>query len=220
MKITVVLAALVAAAGSAAASNEVITSWVNFGQPGNQAFSAVGTQAANVTGANLTRGSGLTPSAAANSLSASGWSFADANDYFAFGFTVDSGYSVDLSELWMGIRSSGTGPGLMGLYYSGDGFSTALSTFNMAPGANFVNTIVNLSALSGLTGTVEFRLKMAADIAANGGAVGSGGTFRAGDHLDGNGTFTEMRFTGKVVPAPASLALLGLGGLVATRRRR
>lgn len=219
MKNAFALAALVAVAGSAAASNEVITSWVNFGQPGNQGSSAVGTQAANVVGNVLTRGSGLTPSAAGNSLSASGWQFSDANDYFTFGFTVDAGYSVDLSQLWLGSRSSGTGPGLLGLFYSGDGFSTSLHTFNQAPGSNFVNSIIDLSSLTGLTGTVEFRIQMIQDVSASGGAVGSAGTFRVGDHFDG-ANFTEMRFVGKVVPAPASIALVGLGGLVATRRRR
>jgi hypothetical protein len=219
MKTTVVLAALVAVAGSAAASNEVITSWINFGQGGNQASSAVGTQAANVVGNVLTRGSGLTASAASNSLSASNWQFSDANDYFTFGFTVDAGYSVDLGSLWLGSRSSNTGPGLMGLFYSGDGFASSLHTFDQSPGSNFVNSIIDLSGLTGLTGTVEFRIAMLADVAANGGTVSSSGTFRVGDHFDGS-NFTEMRFVGKVVPAPASLALLGLGGLVAGRRRR
>lgn len=219
MKNVIALAALVAVAGASVASGDVITSWVNFGQPGNQAFSAVGTQAANVTGANLVRGSGLTPSAASNAFSASNWQFSDTNDYFAFGFTVDSGYAANLESLWVGMRSSNTGPGLMGLFYNGDGYSSALATFDMSPGSVFVNAIVDLSALSGLTGAVEFRLMMTANIAANGGSVSSSGTYRVGDHFDG-ANFSEMRVTGTVVPAPASMALIGLGGLIAGRRRR
>ncbi|MCL4220936.1 MAG: PEP-CTERM sorting domain-containing protein [Phycisphaerales bacterium] len=219
MKNVIALAALVAVAGASVASGDVITSWVNFGQPGNQAFSSVGTQAANVTGSNLVRGSGLTPSAASNAFSASNWQFGDSNDYFSFGFTVDSGYAVNLESLWIGMRSSNTGPGLMGLYYNGDGYSSALATFDMSPGSVFVNAIVDLSALSGLTGAVEFRLMMAANIAANGGSVSASGTYRVGDHFDG-ANFSEMRVTGTVVPTPASMALIGLGGLVAGRRRR
>jgi hypothetical protein len=56
-------------------------------------------------------------------------------------------------------RSSATGPGTIGLYYSGDGVTAALATFNQAPGANFVNSVVDLDSLPGLAGTVEFRLR-------------------------------------------------------------
>lgn len=220
MRKMIAAAALLSIAGMASAgTSSVVTSWVNFGQPGNQGFTPVGTEAAGVTGTVLSRGAGLTASSGSNSLAASGWSFGDATDYFSFGFTVDGGASVDLDSLWLGSRSSGTGPGQMGLYYNGDGFATSLYTFDQSPGSNFVNSIVDLSGLTGLTGVVEFRIMMSADVAANGGAVGSSGTFRVGDHFD-NGNFTEMRLTGDVIPAPGALAMLGLGGLVATRRRR
>jgi MYXO-CTERM domain-containing protein len=217
---TITAIALVAGLATAA-SADVITSWVNFGQTGDQASSAVGTQAANVTGVALTRGSGLNPSAAGNSFSSSGWDQGDgddANDYFSFGFTVADGFSVNLESFWVGARSSNTGPGFLGLFSSVDGFSTNLFTFTQS-GTAFNNAIADVSALSGLTGTVEFRVLALNNISANGGTVGSGGTFRFGDHFDGT-NFTEMRFEGTVVPAPGAMALLGLGGLVATRRRR
>lgn len=48
------------------------------------------------------------------------------------------------------------------------------------------------------------------------------GTANASAAINGTGgvTFTNSSFTVNVVPAPASVALLGLGGLVAARRRR
>lgn len=212
------IAIAIAAGLTTAASAEVITSWVNFGQSGDQAASPVGTTAANVTGIELTRGPGLNPSGAGNSFSSSGWSVDQSEDYITFGFTVDAGFSVDLETFWVGARSSNTGPGFLGLFYSGDGFTDALFTFAQ-DGTNFNNAIVDLSALTGLTGTVEFRIAALNDISANGGTLSSGGTFRVGDHfLDGN--FSEMRFEGTVVPAPGAFALIGLGGLVAGRRRR
>ena len=189
------------------AGTDVITSWVNFGQPGDQAFSPVGTEAANVTGSVLTRGAGLNPSGAGNSISSNGWDDLGADDYFTFGFTVDAGYSVDLDTFWFGSRSSNTGPGFLSIYSSVDGFT------------NFNNSIADMSALTGLTGTVEFRILADNGTSASGGTISSGGTFRLGDHFDGS-DFTEVRFEGTVVPAPASAALLGLGGLVAVRRRR
>lgn len=218
---TITAIALVAGLATAASAQDVITSWVNFGQTGDQASSAVGTAAANVTGIELTRGSGLNPSAAGNSFSSSGWDQGDgddANDYFSFGFTVADGFSVNLESFWVGARSSNTGPGFLGLYSSVDGFTTNLFTFTQS-GTAFNNAIADVSGLTGLTGTVEFRVLALNNISANGGTVGSGGTFRFGDHFDGT-NFTEMRFEGTVVPAPGAMALLGLGGLVATRRRR
>ena len=148
--------------------------WDTLGQPGNQATSP-GAGSANVTASSIARGPGLTASAATNSFAASGW---NAGEYFSLGFTVGSGYQVSLASLDIGTRSSTTGPGTMGLYYSGNGYSTALATFNQAPGSNFVNTIVDLSALTNLVGTVEFRIGMIAGAAANGGAVPSAAAAR------------------------------------------
>jgi hypothetical protein len=198
--------------------------WDTLAAPGNQAFTA-GAGSANVTAENLIRGPGLTPSGAANSFSASGW---NAGEYFSLGFTVASGYKVSLDRMYLGSRSSGTGPGTMALYYSGDGFSSALATFNQAPGGNFVNSIVDLTALTNLVGTVEFRIGMVAGAAANGGSVASAGTFRVGGYFE-NGLFErDLQFTGLteaiggVVPLPAAawLMLAGLGALAATARRR
>ena len=205
-----------------AASAEVITSWVNFGQPGNQDSSAVGTTADNVSGIALTRGAGLGASGANNSFSSNGWDQGDgddATDYYSFGFTVADGFSVNLDSLWMGSRSSGTGPGFLGVFISTDGFTTEVASI-VQVGTAFNYSIYDLSALTGLTGTVEFRIYAQNEVSAGGGVIGSGGTFRVGDHRSADGEFTEMRFEGTVVPAPGAFALLGLGGLVATRRRR
>lgn len=211
--------ALVLVAGlTTAASAEVITSYTLFGTPGNQAFQAPGTVAANVAGLNLTRGPGLTASAANNSFSSSGWSADASQDYYSFGFTVDAGFSVVLDNLWIGTRSSNTGPGFMGLFVSTDGFANSVFTF-VQVGTDFTNSIVDLSGLGALSGTVEFRIAALNNVAANGGTIASGGTFRVGDHF-ADGVFSEMRFEGTVIPAPGAMALLGLGGLVATRRRR
>jgi hypothetical protein len=214
-------AVAVAAIASSAIASEVITSYVTAGMPGDQAFSPVGTQAANVTGNVLTRGSGLVPSAANNSISSSGWDSLDPNsDYYTFGFTVAPGYSVDLSELWLAGRSSNTGPGFLGLFYSGDNFTTNLFTLEQV-GTNFNNQIIDLSDLTGLTGEVEFRVIAISPVSANGGSVAGGGTFRLSDHF-ANGEYSEIRFIGTVnaVPAPGALALFGVAGTAAIRRRR
>lgn len=209
--------ALVAGLASAA-SAEVITSYALFGATGDQVFQAPSSAAAGVSGLDLTRGPGLGVSAAGNSFSANGWSSDQSQDYFSFGFSVDAGSSVNLDTLWLGSRSSNTGPGFLGLFYSGDGFTTSLFDF-IQVGTAFNNTVIDLSGLTGLTGTVEFRIAALNDVSANGGTISAGGTFRIGDHFDGS-DFSEVRFEGTVIPAPGAVALLGLGGLVATRRRR
>ncbi len=104
------------------------------------------------------------------------------------------------------------------MYWSGDGFASPVYSFSQS-GTDFNNSIADVSALTGLTGTNEFRIYAVNGVSANGGSISSGGTFRVGDHYDGS-NFTEFRFEGSVVPAPASAALMGLGGLVAARRRR
>jgi hypothetical protein len=53
---------------------------------------------AHISEAALMRGAGLTGSAAANSISASGWT-GEATDYFEFGFDVAAGFQVALDRI-------------------------------------------------------------------------------------------------------------------------
>ncbi len=226
MNKTILSAALLAMSLSAHAGAATIVDWDLSGAPGNQAVTAASSVAANIAGMDMSRGAGLGASAAGNSFSASGWS-GQASDYFSFGFTVDSGYSVDLSNLTIATRSSNTGPGSVGLYSSLDGFTTALYTFSQAPGSNYVNSIVDLSVLQDLTGSVEFRLAQIGSAAANGGATGGAGTFRISEYND-NGNYLNVAFAGDVnavaaVPEPETYAMmlagLGLVGFMINRRK-
>lgn len=211
------LAVLAASAGVASAA-VTVSQWDLTGAPGDQAFT-VGSGVANVTASNLTRGAGLTGNTGANSLNSLGFT-QEATDYVSLGFTVASGYGVDLNSFYFGARSSNTGPGLMGLYYNGDGFASPIAQFVMPSGSVFINQVVDLTALPVLTGNVEFRFKQIGNVAANGGTTSASGTWRVTAYFV-NSTFDRnLQFTGDVVPTPGAVALLGLGGLVAGRRRR
>lgn len=225
MKIALFVA--VAAGLAASANAQLVASWNLQAAPGNQASQAPAAAAANVTGLAITRGAGLSASAAGNSISSSGWT-QQSTDFFSFGFNVGAGFSVNLSSLVIGTRSSSTAPGTLALRYSGDGFTSTLFTFAQTstvdgsgnPGVGFLNSTINLSSLTGLTGLVEFRIFQVGTGSATGGTSASGGTFRITNFFSSGVDSGDLRFTGTVVPAPGALALVGLSGLVAGRRRR
>ncbi|EIM78587.1 hypothetical protein A3SI_02486 [Nitritalea halalkaliphila LW7] len=162
------------------------------GQPGNQASTEPVVLVSGISGQPLTRGTGLGASGAGNSFSSSGWN-AGEERFFRFGFTALPGQSVDLSSLRFGYRSSNTGPTNMALRYSGDNFTQNLATFTSINA--FGNLEVDLSALQGLTGPVEFRIIALDNTSANGGTVAAGGTFRVTNFFPGDQPIT---FTGVV----------------------
>jgi hypothetical protein len=196
-----------------------LVEWNLTAQLGDEAFFAPTYSAANVSGANLTRGAGLTANAGANSMNSFGWNN-QTTDYYQFGLTVDPGYMVNISQLSIGTRSSATGPGTMGLYVSTDNFvnTSLLTTFSQAPGAILVSSLVPFSTLNDLTDTIYFRLIQIGTTAANNAATtGPTGTFRVANYS----TTISFDLTGSVAPVPAPIpgavwllgsGLLGLGG--------
>lgn len=224
MKKSFLLMALVAGLSSVAQAQ--VASWNFTGDAGNQTSEAASYVVSNMTGAAITRSSGLAASGAGDSFSSLGWesttSGFGSDEYMSFGFTVADGYSLDLNQLLVGTRSSNTGPGTLGLFYSGDSFTSQLHTFSQSGTTTLVSDI-NLSALTGLTGNVEFRIYEIGNTQADGiGDTASGGTFR----LAGGDGAGNMLFTGTVaaVPEPETYAMLlaglGLIGGGAMRRRQ
>lgn len=145
----------------------------------------------------------------AESFSSNGWA---TGDYYQF--SVDTSGYENITFGWSQIRS-GTGPADFMLEYSTDGgssFSTVLNYAVLGGGSDFwssssthLTSIYAPQAVSGAddAGVVLFRLTSLVSAA-------SAGTNRVDDIV----------VSGDVVPAPGALALVGLGGLFAGRRRR
>jgi endonuclease/exonuclease/phosphatase family metal-dependent hydrolase len=174
------------------AQTETIVIWDFTGQPGDQVSTAASATADNITGLDVTRSTGLTPSSAGGSISASNWN--GTNDrYFSFGFVVASGKKVSLTSLSLATRASNTGPRDMALLYSGDNFTTPLATWQHS-GTNFNNQTIDLSTLTDLTGTVTFRIVSVGTVSANGSTLSSAGTVR----LTNNNISNNVSFIGTV----------------------
>ena len=138
-----------------------------------------------VTG--IGRGPGLTPSAAANRYSASGFPTApslNANDYFTFTLTPQSGYEINFADFVYTGQASGTGPKTVAFESSLDGFTSTIGT------PTVTGSTLDLSgpAYQAVTGPVEFRL------------YGFGGTSAAGTF-----SVNDFTFDGAVVQAPAGV---------------
>lgn len=187
------------------AQAEIITDWELDGASGNELAIQADNNAVNIVGSDLTRGAGVSASNAGNTFSSRDWDDRTQDEFFSFGFEVGAGFAVDLTNLTITIRSSNKGPDDLGLFYSGDSFAASLYDFDQ-PGTNNNSQAIDLSALSGLTGLVEFRILALNDHSADGSTITSGGTLRITNTLAFNGAVNP-------VPEPASDAmfLVGLG---------
>lgn len=153
----------------------------------------------------------------AESFSSTAWAI---GDYYQFATS-----SVGYENLSFSIdaTSSNTGPRDFTVAYSTDGLSfidianysvlansSPNPVWNGTTASALYTTVVDLSSVAALdnAATVYFRVVQNSAVSANGGTVAAGGTSRV-DNIVVEGT---------LIPEPASLALLALGGLMLRRR--
>lgn len=198
---------------SMSANASTLAAWTFTSAIDQEVTVTASTLAPNITGGVLQRGTGLSADNCATCFNAYGWT-SESTDYLSFSVNVNSGYQTDLEFFNINTRSSNTGPKTLKLFYSGDGFTSSLWTFNQT---NTDNTpaFIDLSGLSDLTNSVEFRIYQDGNTAVNGSPIGSAGTFR----------INALELTGTVqpatVPVPGAVWLFGsaLLGMIGFLRR-
>ena len=187
-----------------------------------------------VTISNITLGSSIGSTSGGGGINTNGWSSssvgttgATSGYYVGFSITVASDYELTLDTLSLTGRSSNTGPGNLGVYYSGNSYATDMASFSQS-GTSYTVHNLNLSTIVLSAGTYDFRIALVDGVSANGGAVAGGGTFRlmnpgsTGASSVGENPIS-LSGTLQAVPEPgtyAAIAGLMVLGLVVVRRRR
>lgn len=132
------------------------------GAAGNELTLPADAQPANAAFSAMSRGAGVTASAGANAIVATGWSMAalDATDYFAFSVQPAAGFQARLDSLVLDERRSGSGIRDWAIRSSLDNFTANLITVNVPDEdiARVNKKLVLPAGFAAFTGPVEFRV--------------------------------------------------------------
>ncbi|WP_375437107.1 T9SS type A sorting domain-containing protein [uncultured Hymenobacter sp.] len=132
------------------------------GATGSEATFPVEAQPVNVLFSSMSRGTGVTASAGANTFAATNWTASnfDANDYFAFSVQPSVGFRMRLDSLVLDERRSNTGIRDWAIRSSLDNFTATIIAVNVADDDQTrANKKITLPAsFAALTAPVEFRI--------------------------------------------------------------
>ncbi|HEX8427228.1 T9SS type A sorting domain-containing protein [Hymenobacter sp.] len=144
------------------AAHAQIATYTFTGATGSEATVAVDAQPINASFSSMSRGTGVTASAGANTFAATNWSQTalEATDYFAFSVQPSVGFQMRLDSLVLDERRSGTGIRDWAIRSSLDNFAANIATVNV-PDDDLTRTnkkIVLPATFASLTARVEFRI--------------------------------------------------------------
>lgn len=228
------LFAVAAIAGTAAAANAATI--VQYQTAASTTFPTVApdVEDGNIAGDDLATGPGIS----ANSGSTYNWTgwadggsentnAADAlaeGEFFTWGFDVTNPLAqIDLTSIDYRWDRSGTGPNQLEAFYNINGSgNVSFHTFDFGDSSSGVDFVgLDLTSVPTLTGGDSIVFTLVAFGADSGGAS-SAGTFDLETVDFGGSDPRSIRIEGdiNIIPTPATAGLLGLGGLIAARRRR
>ena len=135
---------------------------------------------ANITGYGIGRGSGISGNAGSGRYNAKGWTTSSttpaSSDYFYIRFAADAGYSMDITDIYLETKKSGTGPRSFVIRSSEDNFTSDLYTYSTTSTSNRSHSIsIPSNKLKEIKGTFEIRIYAYY-------ASGSSGTFSVNYH--------------------------------------
>ncbi|XMO87751.1 T9SS sorting signal type C domain-containing protein [Algibacter sp. AS12] len=115
---------------------------------------------ANISTTGICRGSGININTGGtyNSRDWTTNATLDSNDYLEWTLTANSGYSIDLTTMDITYDRSGTGPTMVDIQVdTGSGYSSIFTDASVSDPAEDNNGI-DLTSITGITGTITFRL--------------------------------------------------------------
>jgi hypothetical protein len=195
-----------------------IAQWDTTGYAGTEAVVTPTQMATGVTADDISRSTGLVPNAGANNYNSANWSL---GQFVQLGITTTSEW--DVTSLLLATRSSATGPGLMDVNASVDGGAFTRVGQITQPSASYVDQLLTFSSVLDVHSSLVIQLTPDNNTAANGGTIGTLGTWRIGDYESPQGVFSPITLNGVAVPEPSSLVICGVALAclgVTTRLRR
>lgn len=150
----------------------------SFSSVQNSACSGIIYNDANLSATGICRGIGITENAGLT-YNSNSWTTAaaiDSDDYLEWTITPNAGYQINLTSMDIRYDRSPTGPTMAEIQVDdGSGFVTVFSDGAVSEDPGEENDGIDLTAFTGLTGTITFRL-----FAYN--AIGAAGTFDIEEH--------------------------------------
>ncbi|MDQ3046273.1 MAG: T9SS type A sorting domain-containing protein [Bacteroidota bacterium] len=158
----------------------------------------------DLTSSTISRGSGLTTSANADRFNATDWAITagvDLNDYMSFTVTPNSGFQFSVSSVVVQMQRSGTGPRVIELRSSVDGYVGTLGTAEVILDLTTTQTFTFTFTQSNSTAPITYRVYMYNSEAAGGtGGIGDA----AGDDIVVNGVVSTISPTITLSPSTLS----------------